>query len=203
LTATLLGTTLAAIGCSSDQSHGAASDAGPKGDTGPSKCTGAPETASSPDSHCVLADGGVKRQAVGVCEPESSASADAGAPDYGATMQGTEGDDDDCKYHVKFTVPPICATEGVTFRLTLTRRTDGTPVDGADPQIEATTADFASVAESPGTSTPVAGSPGVYDIGPVKFGSAGKWIVRFHLFDTCADSETSPHGHAAFFVDIP
>jgi len=47
-------------------------------------------------------------------------------------------------------------------------------------------------------------SPGVYSVGPVRFDQAGRWTVRFHFFETCLDArEDSPHGHAAFYVDVP
>jgi hypothetical protein len=119
-------------------------------------------------------------------------------------MKGTEGNDDDCKYHLKFSVPPICATDGVTFTLTVTSRVDGSPVTGAAPSIEAETPDLSAFATDTGSSKEVSGKPGVYEIGPVVFGSAEKWVVRFHLFETCSDVPAdSPHGHAAFFIDIP
>jgi hypothetical protein len=47
-------------------------------------------------------------------------------------------------------------------------------------------------------------SPGIYRIGPLAFGGAGRWIIRFHLYDECDDTAPdSPHAHAAFFVDVP
>src|SRR5580658_3045445 len=36
-------------------------------------------------------------------------------PDYGATMYGDEGDDDDCKYHVTYTTTPACENDGTYF----------------------------------------------------------------------------------------
>lgn len=33
--------------------------------------------------------------------------------------------------------------------------------------------------------------------------SAGQWTVRFHFFDVCIDGPTSPHSHAAFYVNVP
>ncbi len=61
-----------------------------------------------------------------------SGTEDAGSPspapgpcgengsDYGPTMFGTEGDDDDCKYHVSYTVSPICENNGTYFVVTAT-----------------------------------------------------------------------------------
>jgi hypothetical protein len=46
--------------------------------------------------------------------------------------------------------------------------------------------------------------PGVYTIGPHILDQSGKWYVRFHLFGSCEDTEeTSPHGHGAFWVNVP
>ena len=46
-------------------------------------------------------------------------------------------------------------------------------------------------------------SPGTYTYGPIRFDASGKWTVRFHLYEDCVDGDTSPHGHAAFFVTVP
>ncbi len=47
-------------------------------------------------------------------------------------------------------------------------------------------------------------APGIYKVGPLAFPQAGIWQVRFHLFEECSDSQDdSPHGHAAFFVQVP
>jgi len=203
LLSAVLATALSVSGCSSDKGPSSSQDSGAAGTGGSSSgtCTGGPETSASPDTHCTLPDGGAIVQPTGACQ--TGASGSGAAPDYGDTMKGTEGDDDDCKYHLSFTVPPICAAGGVTFTLTLTSM-DGKPVTGANPSIEATTTDLVDIAQSSGASKEKAGSPGVYDIGPVVFGKPGKWLVRFHLFETCSDAPAdSPHGHAAFFVDIP
>ncbi len=48
------------------------------------------------------------------------------------------------------------------------------------------------------------GPTGTYQIGPVRFDKPGKWTVRFHFNEQCEDTEAdSPHGHAAFYVDVP
>ena len=47
-------------------------------------------------------------------------------------------------------------------------------------------------------------APGVYKVGPIQFSRAGIWQVRFHLFEECSDDpDDSPHGHAAFFIQVP
>jgi len=47
-------------------------------------------------------------------------------------------------------------------------------------------------------------SPGVYEVGPVVFDRAGRWVIRFHYFDTCSELPVdSPHSHASFYIDVP
>ncbi len=130
--------------------------------------------------------------------------ADGGAadmPDYGPTMTGTEGDDDDCKYHVKWQSTAVSENADVTFQIVATLKKDGTPLGGAKPYAEIYLNDT-----HPAPNTAVATTettPGTYTIGPVRFDAAGNWNVRFHFHDECNDSEESPHGHAAFFVKVP
>jgi hypothetical protein len=57
---------------------------------------------------------------------------------------------------------------------------------------------------SPSTGSTTETSPGVYQIGPIVFDQPGQWTVRFHLYGSCFDlAPDSPHGHAAFFVQVP
>ena len=42
-----------------------------------------------------------------------------------------EGDDDECKYHVKWTATAIRAKSSVDFEVTLTKLADMTPATGA------------------------------------------------------------------------
>jgi hypothetical protein len=128
--------------------------------------------------------------------------------DYGATMYGTEGDDDDCKYHVSYDATPLCENDGVYFIVTahyLTR--DGAPLTGACTQAEVCL-NNEHVGPPPsdvvGSEPVVEGPPGTYTIGPVVFDEPGTWTVRFHFNELCCDIlADSPHGHAAFFVDVP
>ena len=173
------------------------------GDSG--TCTGGPSKGTNDATHCKEADGGAIKQEIGTCRPESAdagpAPADAGAGDYGDTLYGLEGLDDDCKYSVKYTVTPICQGEGTTFVITVTKTSDGKPATGAAPYIEATLDGLpASVADK---QKPTEKAGGVYEVGPVVFDKPGKWIARFHFYETCADAEDSPHGHVAFFMDVP
>ncbi len=130
--------------------------------------------------------------------------ADGGAadtPDYGPTLSGTEGDDDDCKYHVKWQSTAVSENADVTFQIVATVKKDGSPLAGAKPYAEIYLNET-----HPAPNTAVATTettPGTYTIGPVRFDAAGTWNVRFHFHDECNDSEESPHGHAAFFVKVP
>jgi hypothetical protein len=155
------------------------------------------------------------------CNPpldDASAPGDdggTGASEFGDTMFNAEGDDDDCKYHMKFTdsaAPKV--NEKVTFNLTLTYLATGAPATGAiDSQGDGVTIeaylDSNHTHALPNTTPPLgatekpAGS-GVYVITPVQFDASGRWVVRFHVFETCSDAlDTSPHGHGAFFIDVP
>ncbi len=150
---------------------------------------------------------------------------------YGATMfagidggsgAAGEGDDDDCKYHVSWTSTPICqsTTLGVTFTVTVTNLTTGQPVtdipanEGILPEafipISLVAAcDNMSNHISPTMFAPGSGllqtSPtsGVY-VGSIIFDQPGEWTVRFHIHEECADVlDDSPHGHAAFHINVP
>jgi hypothetical protein len=169
----------------------------------PADSTGGPVT-GAPNTHCGATVNTVQQAE---CTPPDAGMADAGpAADagpttgYGPTMFGAEGDDDDCKYHVVWSASPICESGDVTFTITVTSKADGSPVLGAEPNIEALLNSITPALES-GTATEL--GDGKYTIGPVRFGVPGQWLVRFHLFENCHDSETSPHGHAAFFVNVP
>jgi hypothetical protein len=146
---------------------------------------------------------------------DDAASDDAGPTDggptgdcdpseYGPAMYGQKGSDDDCKYDVNWTSTPVCeGGNGVYFTVSATKRVDGTPLTGAKPYIESVqacshpspTAVQSQTEESP---------PGTYKIGPIVFDRPGGWVVRFHFYGDCADGvDSSPHGHAAFFVTVP
>jgi hypothetical protein len=162
-------------------------------------------TPGAKDSHCgsnvvVASQADCHPADASVSEPPSD-DAGAGGSDFGDTMYGTEGDDDDCKYHVTWTSTALCSDQDIYFTVKLTNKSDGSVVKGATPEPDITLND-----SHPGLtekSKSVESPDGTYKIGPVKLDASGKWTVRFHFFDTCTDSETSPHGHAAFFVTVP
>jgi hypothetical protein len=156
------------------------------------------------DDHCAGKLVTVDPAVCHVVASEDAGEADGGAgatTDYGPTMAGTEGDDDDCKYHVKWQSTAVSQNADVTFQIVATVKKDGTPLGGAKPYAEIYLNET-----HPAPNTPVATTettPGTYTIGPVRFDAAGNWNVRFHFHDECNDSEESPHGHAAFFVKVP
>ena len=143
----LLGAAILAGGCSSSNSSGATSDTPVSGVVlGPL------------DSHCTAPDGGLMIQTVGVCPvidptvvptdtsiclpvtfgPDDvdagtgtvvDAGADAAAPaEYGATMYGAAGNDDDCKYYVSWVSTPIQENADTYFTVTALRLEDMKPV---------------------------------------------------------------------------
>jgi hypothetical protein len=178
----LFGGVLAVVGCSDN--------AGPAG--GP--------VSGPADLHCVAPDGGVIAQVTDLST--CHLAADAGTTDYGATLYNSEGDDDDCKYHAKFTSTPIHRNQNVTFTVTATTKTDGQPATGADTLAEVFLNDTHPAPNSNQATTEKAG--GVYDIGPILFDAQGRWTVRFHLHEDCQDAtDDSPHGHIAFYIDVP
>lgn len=154
------------------------------------------------DTHC-NADGGVRKQPVdpAVCKYRPDGGMATG--DYGDTLWNAEGNDDDCKYHVVWSAAtPIYRNTDVTLALTLTTLADGKAATGAEPYIEPFLSDMHA---GPGTNQKATeDSPGHYKIGPIRFDEAGKWTIRFHVHGDCYDyAEESPHGHIAFFVNVP
>ncbi len=151
------------------------------------------------DTHCTLPDGGMQVQPT---DPAACQFPGAGTADYGETMYNAEADDDDCKYHLKFTASPVYANTDVSFTVTATRKADAAPATGANVDAEVFLDD---THPAPNSNQQVTESPpGTYKVGPVRFDKAGRWTARFHLFEQCLDTVAeSPHGHAAFYVDVP
>ncbi len=133
--------------------------------------------------------------------PPPSDDAGAGTTEYGDTLYNSAGDDDDCKYHVSWTSTAICENANVTFSLKVTAKASGSPVTGASPDLEVFLTDTHPGLVSNQTSKET--SAGNYTVGPVQFDTKGQWTVRFHLFPTGCDQPTSPHGHAAFYANVP
>jgi hypothetical protein len=113
-----------------------------------------------------------------------------------------EADDDDCKYHVKFSATPVTANADVTLTATVTRKSDGQPATDADADVEAFLSETHPAPNS-GTTTQETAA-GTYVIGPVRFDASGRWTVKFHLYESCSDVlEASPHGHVSFYLQVP
>jgi hypothetical protein len=153
------------------------------------------------------------------------------ACDYGATMFGgtrandggpevTQGDDDDCKYHVAWTSTPICHSSlRVTFTVTVTSLVTGLPVtdipatEGILPEaFIPTTLDAACDTLTTHPSPTSFGDAHLYEttptsgvyVGGIAFDQPGEWTVRFHIHEECSDLlPDSPHGHAAFHITVP
>jgi hypothetical protein len=157
------------------------------------------------DQHCIV-NGAMTMQTVGVCLAVG-AGTDGGAPpavDYGPPMYNNVGYDDDCKYKVSWTSTPIRKNEPVTFTVTVIGLDPAGPISGEGvDEIEAFTTVGVHVNPDHDTTFKSKGA-GVYEVAPVTFNESGTWVVRFHIFEDCSDAPAdSPHGHAAFYIDVP
>ena len=139
--------------------------------------------------------------------PDAGATdtSDAGATDtsdYGPTMYGSAGNDDDCKYFISWVATPIVENQDTYFTVTAVRLSDMQPATCAGVRAD-TSLSITHGAPPPAAPAPEI-APGVYKVGPIKFDAKGRWTERFHLFEECSDDpEDSPHGHAAFYIDVP
>ena len=184
----------AVVGCTSSSNTGS-------GGSG----TTAAAVAGKADTHCsgmpaVVVDPSVCH-AVANADAGDDGGAGGGGGDVGETNFNAEADDDDCKYHVKWTATTVAEKTDVTFFVTLTNKKDGSPVTGAPVRAEVFLNDTHPAPNTNQTSSET--SSGVYGVGPIQFDASGKWTVRFHFHEECNDSPASPHGHAAFFVQVP
>lgn len=162
------------------------------------------------DVHCQGASGPIIQPVnASSCHPmfdmASSGMADMGAAqvsEYGETQYNAEGNDDDCKYRVKFSVNSARKGGQSTITTTITNLATNQPVSGAMTRAEVFLSDIHPAPNSGADTTESA--PGTYVIGPIQFDASGRWTVRFHYFEDCSDNvEDSPHGHIAFYVDVP
>jgi hypothetical protein len=174
-------------------------------------CTGGEGAvmAEGEGSHCRAEDGSARVQVIGACISSATSGMtddhehDAG--DEAPIHTGRNAIDDDCKYSVHFENTCVAAGQAVTLTLSLTRSFDGQPGSGAVPRYpEIFMADDVAHISPSNDITATEAAPGTYEIGPVLFDASGRWVVRFHYFETCNDlTPDSPHGHVAFYVDVP
>lgn len=159
------------------------------------------------DDHCALVTPVVVSQAS--CSPGAGAGGVPGATEIPPVRYNASGDDDDCKYHVSFTTTPVVLNENVTFDVTATLldpAANSAPATGADVQLESYLADlqFHLIPNTNPTTSESPASSGHYEITPVRFDTSGRWVVRFHLYENCLGAAAdSPHGHIAFYLDVP
>jgi hypothetical protein len=205
----------------------------PDGDVSPlespgtcSGTTGGPVLGAQ-DDHCEGPDGGPIIQATtaeGCTDPGDGGDAGLG-PDtgdpcpgdmnaYGAVMYNTSGSDDDCKYDVAWQSTPVCENEPVYFTVVVTKREDNSPLLGvetggsfvpANPRPDVVLSCNHPIPNSPAPRNPSPSvAPGTYVVGPVVFDQPGDWVFRFHFNEECLDiADDSPHGHAAFHINVP
>lgn len=175
---------------------------------------GAVASSGTPDAHCTAEDGTAIAQVIGMCatgveegeEGEEGEEHEHDEEEEHAILTGREADDDDCKYHVRFENTCVAVNEPVTFTLSLTRKFDNAPGTGTVPENpEVYLADDpTTISPSLGNISASEGPLGTYEIGPIVFPQSGRWVIRFHYFENCSDlPEDSPHGHVAFYIDVP
>jgi hypothetical protein len=176
------------------------------------------------DNHCMLDAGGTATTVdPSACTPpDANVDGGSGCP-YGATNFNLEANDDDCKYHVKWSSTPICegdgsaASPGVRFAVTATYLVGGAALTGANTMAEVfvtTPGDQDSAMYCDNATTHPGPQPGLVPLaedtthpgtysGLIQFDQPGAWTVRFHFHEECYDVPSSPHGHAAFHITVP
>jgi hypothetical protein len=175
------------------------------------------------DDHCEAPDGGAIVQLTTVAGCTAVVATDGGGDsgagdgsaadagdigncgdhDYGATMDNNWGSDDDCKYDVMWTSTPICENQPAYFVVQASKRTDNSPLTGANARPDVVLNCDHPISNLPRDPSPEI-APGVYVVGPIVFDAPGKWVFRFHFNEDCLDeAPDSPHGHAAFYVQVP
>ncbi len=131
--------------------------------------------------------------------------------EYGDTLPNSEGDDDDCKNHVSWNSTPIRQNQDVIFTVTTKDLTTSQPLESlSDHKLPLSRVEVYQPCEPTRLGPPQncnaefsETAAGVYEGGPLRFDQPGRWVVRFHFYEQCNDGEASPHGHIAFFLDVP
>lgn len=206
------------VSCSSDSSDGPAVAPGAVGGpiTGPTDthCDGVTPVAVDPAACNTPEDEEGEGGASGAEPAAGEGGSDCNQTrddEYGATLSNSEGDDDDCKYHASFTSTPIRLNEDVTFTVTVKDLVDQVGLEAlADGELPLSRIEAYQPCDAtrrgPAQNSKAKFqkvSDGVYSGGPLRFDQSGRWVVRFHFYEQCLDGEGSPHGHVAFFIDVP
>jgi hypothetical protein len=191
--------------------------------TGAKTCTSTGGPVEGPEDHHCHDDAGKDiNQSIGKCTTDSGAAGSDGGggaagsgaaghagSDHGeeesAVRYGNEAADDDCKYDARFSNTCIEVGKPVTLTLSLRQRKTGNPGNGGHPDSPEIYLASNPAHISPSNAITAREAPlGTYQIGPVVFDVPGRWVVRFHYFENCSDvPPDSPHGHVAFYVDVP
>ena len=166
---------------------------------GSAACSNSGVVSGAKDTHC---DGQtIQPASFYSCPSTGSAMADEAE----TVRYNDEADDDDCKYHVKWSATNVAENTDVNFTVDLTWKKDGTPVTGGAGRdttyIEAFLTEIHPAPTTQYTSTEK--SSGVYEIGPIHFDAKGRWTVKFHFFGNCDEADDSKHGHVEFYVQVP
>lgn len=163
--------------------------------------------AGAADTHCDGVAPVVVDDSPAVCGSNTTPiSTGAASSDYGPTHDGTVADDDDCKYHVSWSSTPIKENTNVTFTVDASvLAAPGGPLTGLNTNTAYAEVFLSDTHPAPPTAQVITeATPGVVTFGPIQFDEKGIWTVRFHLREDCADDNpASPHGHAAFYVEVP
>lgn len=198
---------LGALGCLALLGSACSDDAADGGE-----CIGGEgAVAGEPEAHCIAADGSDIAPAIGMCVTGGAVPGEVEEHEHEEGEEehpiftGREADDDECKYRVRFENTCVAVNQPVTFTLSLTRKFDNMPGTGTTPSNpEVFFADEVTHISPSNDISASEGPPGTYEIGPIVFDRSGRWVIRFHYFDNCSDlPEDSPHGHVAFYIDVP
>jgi hypothetical protein len=156
------------------------------------------------------AEGGAPGQDSTASQAGSDCNAEHDAA-YGDTLYNDSGDDDDCKYAASWSSTPIRLNQDVTFTVKAQDLTTNAPIAALDDGVLPLSRVEVYQPCKPTRRAPAQDymakfkmiAPGEFSGGPLRFDQSGRWVVRFHFYEQCLDSESSPHGHIAFFIDVP
>ena len=199
--------------CSSSDDAPTGALGGPVSGAADAHCSGSAPAEVTPAA-CTAPEEEAAGGASGEEESSAGGAADCNETrddEYGPTLPNSEGADDECKYQVSWTASPIRRDQDVTFSVTAKSLATDQPLEAlADGKLPLSRVELylpcdpehrapAQNAKAKFSET----APGVYSASALRFDQAGRWVVRFHFYEECLDGETSPHGHIAFFVDVP